>query len=115
MVISVNPKEDAQQTLPERIAKLSINVKEEEKECHVSAQAASGICEGENESCRTPTGRENKIPEPLTCPPAPRAVRKRKGSSSSPSAEKDEARKIVNDQEMIEVIFCPDDHPQDSP
>ncbi|OMO73253.1 hypothetical protein CCACVL1_17367 [Corchorus capsularis] len=70
VVISVNPKEYAQQTLSEIIAKLTMN--KEGKECNVNAAVAPGIFEIESERFRTPTGRENRIPEPLTCPPAPR-------------------------------------------
>ncbi|EOX95481.1 Uncharacterized protein TCM_004963 [Theobroma cacao] len=94
MVINVYTKEDAQQILSDKIAKLTVNV--EEGECNSEAAPVA-----DSESCRTPTSKEHRIPESLTCPPAPR---KRKGSFP---ADKNEPKKIVDDEE-IETIFSPD-------
>ncbi|XP_021279748.1 cyclin-dependent protein kinase inhibitor SMR6-like [Herrania umbratica] len=94
MVINVYTKEDTQRILSDKIAKLTVNV--EEGECNGEAAPVA-----DSETCRTPTSKEHRIPEPLTCPPAPR---KRKGSFA---AEKNEPKKIVDDKE-IETIFSPD-------
>ncbi|XP_028780400.1 cyclin-dependent protein kinase inhibitor SMR2-like [Neltuma alba] len=42
-----------------------------------SAEAAAAHSgREEDESCRTPTSKENRIPEALTCPPAPKKAKR---------------------------------------
>ncbi|XVF22215.1 hypothetical protein REPUB_Repub12eG0154500 [Reevesia pubescens] len=99
-MVTICTEEDMQQILSDKIAKLKVNV--EDMECN-NEQLADDPVADHNETCRTPTGKEHRIPEPLTCPPAPR-IKKRKGSFS---ADNNEPKKIVNEKE-IETIFFPD-------
>ncbi|XP_022757713.1 cyclin-dependent protein kinase inhibitor SMR3-like [Durio zibethinus] len=97
-MVTVCTKEDVQKVLSDKIAKLTVNV--EDKEC--KNETAEAV--GDSETCRTPTAKEHRIPEPLSCPPAPR---KRKGSFS---VDKTEPKKTVDDTE-IETIFSVDQDP----
>lgn len=51
----------------------------------------------ENFECRTPTGKENKIPVMLICPPAPRKPTKKSGVISC-------KRKLFDDNEFVETV-----------
>ncbi|XVF33011.1 hypothetical protein REPUB_Repub17cG0131700 [Reevesia pubescens] len=73
-MVSICTKEDVQQILSDKIAKLTVNVNNGESCNNNNNEPADPVVD--SETCRTPTGKEHRIPEPLTCPPAPR---KRKG------------------------------------
>ncbi|XVF72857.1 hypothetical protein PTKIN_Ptkin12aG0154400 [Pterospermum kingtungense] len=90
-------KEDEEQHLSDKIAKLTIKV--EDSECN---NELDGSVVDDIETCKTPTAIEYRIPEPSTCPPAPR---KRKGPFSD--ADKNGDKRIVMEKE-IETIFSPD-------
>ncbi|MBA0562987.1 hypothetical protein Golob_008004 [Gossypium lobatum] len=84
-----------QHFLADNFSKLTINVKE--KTPPLADDPLS-----DPETCRTPTSEEHQIPELLSCPPAPK---KRKGSFST---DVNESKKIVEDKEIIQIIFPPD-------
>ncbi|TYI04015.1 hypothetical protein ES332_A11G385100v1 [Gossypium tomentosum] len=84
-----------QQFLVDNFSKLTVNV--EEKTPPPADNSLS-----DPETCRTPTSEEHQIPELLSCPPAPK---KRKGSFST---DVNESKKIVEDKEIVQIIFPPD-------
>ncbi|KAB2052524.1 hypothetical protein E1A91_A12G128900v1 [Gossypium mustelinum] len=84
-----------QHFLADNFSKLTINV--EEKTPSLADDPFF-----DTETCRTPTSEEHQIPELLPCPPAPK---KRKGSFST---NVNESKKIVEDKEIIQIIFPPD-------
>ncbi|MBA0619560.1 hypothetical protein Godav_028715 [Gossypium davidsonii] len=83
-----------QQFLVDNFSKLTVNVEEK------APPPADGSL-SDPEICRTPTSEEHRIPELLSCPPAPK---KRKGSFS---IDVNESKKIVEDKEIIQIIFPP--------
>ncbi|XVE73557.1 hypothetical protein DITRI_Ditri11bG0128200 [Diplodiscus trichospermus] len=99
-MVGFNNKEDDQQELSDKTAKLTINV--EGRECNNGVAADAAVAD--SEACRTPTAKEHRIPEALTCPPAPR-----KRKSSFPAHENEP--NITVDKKEIESIFPPDDDP----
>ncbi|KAH1084428.1 hypothetical protein J1N35_024189 [Gossypium stocksii] len=84
-----------QHFLVDNFSKLTINVEEK------TPPPADGPLPN-LEICRTPTSEEHQIPELLSCPPAPK---KRKGSFST---DVNESKKIVEDKEIFQIIFPPD-------
>ncbi|KAK8489923.1 hypothetical protein V6N13_003013 [Hibiscus sabdariffa] len=90
-------KEDMQQILADKLAKLTVNVEEKVADDNETTEVIS-----DSESCKTPTSKEHQIPELLSCPPAPR---KRKGSFSS--TDENEPKKLVDDKEIGTVLFHP--------
>ncbi|KAK8273197.1 hypothetical protein V6Z11_D11G391200 [Gossypium hirsutum] len=83
-----------QQCLVDNFSKLTVNV-----EAKTPPPADDSLFDPE--ICRTPTSEEHRIPELLSCPPAPK---KCKGSFST---DVNESKKIVEDKEIIQIIFPP--------
>ena len=76
------------------VSKITVNV--EDKECN--NKPADAVAD--SETCKTPTAKEFRIHEPLTCPPAP------KKPKVIVSAYKKDPKKTVDEIE-IETTFFP--------
>ncbi|XWS76746.1 hypothetical protein CRYUN_Cryun01aG0204300 [Craigia yunnanensis] len=92
-MVTICSKEESEQ-LSDKLARLTVNV--DDREC--KNEPADPVAN--SETCKTPTAKEHRIPEAMTCPPAPR---KRKVSFF---ADKHEPKKTV-DEKVIETIFSP--------
>ncbi|GLU16639.1 hypothetical protein SLE2022_330610 [Rubroshorea leprosula] len=94
-MVSYVTEKDAERILSIEVAKLAIDDFEgEDGATKCKLPAGMEVATVEETECKTPTAKEARIPETLTCPPAPRK-RKLFGDGSEPEKMTDVKEKLL--------------------